>query len=122
MFSKNTVTDGFGRKKSKTVFEKPKKTEIVFIPSRIGARLRGNAPAQGELPTAIMAKRPWEGPACSRKGARQEPDARPRLAVGRGNDDRCRHAGGSTAEPRRCNGLGQGRPWRAPRRAWEREG
>jgi hypothetical protein len=30
---KNTGTVGFGRKKSKTVFEKPKKTEIVFIPS-----------------------------------------------------------------------------------------
>lgn len=27
-----------------------------------------------------MAKRPWEGPACSRKGARQGLDARPRLA------------------------------------------
>jgi hypothetical protein len=30
---KNTGTVGFGRKKTKTVFGKPKKTEIVFIPT-----------------------------------------------------------------------------------------
>jgi hypothetical protein len=49
---KNTVTAKSGREKSKTVFEKPKNFETVFIPR---GKTSSSSPSPGELTTVVVA-------------------------------------------------------------------